>query len=172
MDDTSKPQDSRTNLDFRQHKLEPIEVIKGCPAFLNNKLSSPGAILPLILNIWYNFKTIISTPQHYILHTNALYSLIVGLPAASIALTRSFFLGVLLISIVISVSVSLLKFIWPLTISGASTRAWQMKKHHQFRLQKLVNLRHNNNLWSSPKTKIVHKNQISYINNLLHVTVK
>lgn len=45
-------------------------------------------------------------------------------PAASMAWTRVFFLGTLLISILISVRESLLKFIWVLTISGASTRAW------------------------------------------------
>lgn len=44
-------------------------------------------------------------------------------PAASIASIRTFFFGTLLISILISVRESLLKFIWLLTISGASTRA-------------------------------------------------
>jgi hypothetical protein len=44
-------------------------------------------------------------------------------PAASIAATKVFFLGVLGMSILISVRANLLKFIWHLTMSGASTRA-------------------------------------------------
>ncbi|KAL3027303.1 hypothetical protein AAZX31_03G044100 [Glycine max] len=44
------------------------------------------------------------------------------------ALTRYFFLGTLLMSILMSVRESLLKLTWDLTISGASTRAlfWSM----------------------------------------------
>ena len=42
---------------------------------------------------------------------------------SSMALTRSFFLGTLLMSILMSVRESLLKLTWDLTISGASTRA-------------------------------------------------
>lgn len=52
----------------------------------------------------------------------------VNSPAASIAATKVFFLGVLLMSILMSVSASLLKFIWLLTMSGASTRACNIEK--------------------------------------------
>lgn len=45
------------------------------------------------------------------------------LPAASIAAIKIFFFGLLGISILISVRANLLKFIWHLTMSGASTRA-------------------------------------------------
>ena len=46
-----------------------------------------------------------------------------SIPAAFIASMSSFFLGTLLMSILMSVRESLLKFIWDLTISGASTKA-------------------------------------------------
>lgn len=49
-------------------------------------------------------------------------------PAAFIASMRTFFFGTLLISILISVRESLLKFIWLLTMSGASTRACGSRK--------------------------------------------
>jgi len=45
------------------------------------------------------------------------------------ALTRSFFLGTLLMSILISVRESLLKLTWDLTISGASTSAYDKKEN-------------------------------------------
>lgn len=40
-----------TNLDLSQHQLEPIKVVESCPSLLDNQLSAPRAILPLVLNV-------------------------------------------------------------------------------------------------------------------------
>ena len=48
-----------TNLNFCQHKLEPIKVSQILPSLLNNEFSAPGTTLPLLLDICQNKLTII-----------------------------------------------------------------------------------------------------------------
>lgn len=54
-----------TNLDLGQHEFEPVKIIQRSSSFLNNQLSSPGTIFPLILNICTRRRFVIccTSPQ-------------------------------------------------------------------------------------------------------------